>query len=194
MDVQSGKASAVTQTLHHTVELKLELLRKAKSSVFKSMFVPILSHGHEFWVTTEKMQSQMHEYKMRFLQKFVKVTIFGKLRNTAIQKSLNIESLLLRMKRSQLRWFGHVSRMPQERLPKKTLHADVKVERGRLDNHKQGGLLVGTVWDFIQAKCSLRWWIEGCASLMWSCGPGNLKQKRLKNRILCRQNLHSIFL
>ena len=40
-----------------------------------------------------------------------------------IRKSINIEPLLLRIKRSQLRWFGHVSRMPQERLPKQALLA-----------------------------------------------------------------------
>ena len=43
--------------------------------------------------------------------------------SSEIRKSLNIEPLLLRIKRSQLRWFGHVSRMPQERLSKQVLLA-----------------------------------------------------------------------
>ena len=41
----------------------------------------------------------------------------------------NIEPLLLRIERSQLRWFGHVSRMPQERLPKQALHAKANGRR-----------------------------------------------------------------
>ena len=45
------------------------------------------------------------------------------MRSSEIRKSLNIELLLLRIKRSQLRWFGHVSRMPQEKLPKQALLA-----------------------------------------------------------------------
>ena len=40
-----------------------------------------------------------------------------------MRKSLNIEPLLLRIERPQLRWFGHVSRTPQERLPKQALLA-----------------------------------------------------------------------
>jgi len=36
-------------------------------------------------------------------------------RSSEIRKSLNIEPLLLRIERSQLRWFGHVSRMPREK-------------------------------------------------------------------------------
>ena len=46
-----------------------------------------------------------------------------------IRKSLNIEPLLLRIERSQLRWFGHVSRMPPERLPKQALHAKASGRR-----------------------------------------------------------------
>ena len=45
----------------------------------------------------------------------------NKVRSSEIRKSLNIEPLLLRIERSHLRWFGHVSRMPQERLPKQAL-------------------------------------------------------------------------
>jgi len=39
---------------------------------------------------------------------------------------LNIEQLLLRIERSQLRWFGHVSRIPQKRLPKQALFCESK--------------------------------------------------------------------
>ena len=43
----------------------------------------------------------MRKYEMKFLQKIKEVTMFDELCNTVIQESLNIESLLLRIKRSQ---------------------------------------------------------------------------------------------
>ena len=51
---------------------------------------------------------------MRFLRRIEGVILFYKMRSYEIQKSLNIKPLFLRIERSQLRWFGHVSRMPQK--------------------------------------------------------------------------------
>ena len=72
---------------------------------------------------TERMRSQVQASEMRYLRRIEGVTLFNKVRSSEIRKSLNIEPLLLRIERSQLRWFGHVSRMPQERLPKQALLA-----------------------------------------------------------------------
>ena len=79
LDVQSGKVSAAMRTLHHSVVLKQrELLKKAKLSVFKSIFVPILTYGHESWVMTKKVRSQIQASEMRFLRKIEGVAIFVK--------------------------------------------------------------------------------------------------------------------
>ena len=77
---------------------------------------------------TERVQLQMQASEMRFSQKIKKVT-FEKHRSTAIRESFNIDSLLFPIERFQLRWFGHVSRMTQERLLKQTLYAEVSGKR-----------------------------------------------------------------
>ena len=61
---------------------------------------------------TERVRSQKQAFEMRFLRKIEDVTMFDKLRNTAFRESLNFDSLLLRIKRFQLKWFGHVSKIP----------------------------------------------------------------------------------
>ena len=128
--VRSGKTSAVIQALHHSIVLnRLKLLRKAKLLVFQSTFVPILIYGQESWVMTERVRSQMPASEMRFLRKIKGVTMFDRFCNTAIQESLNIESILFRIERYQLRWFGHVSRVPQERFPKQIFYAEVSGKR-----------------------------------------------------------------
>ena len=71
----------------------------------------------------------MQASEMRILRKIKGVAIFDKHRNTAIRESLDIESLLLRIERSQLRCFDHMSGMPHERLPKQALHTKVNRKR-----------------------------------------------------------------
>ena len=93
---------------------------------------------------------------MSFLRKIQGVTTFNKVRSSEIRKALNIEPLLLRIERSQLRWFGHVHRMPQERLPKQALLAK-QMGEDQLDNLELDGpitlrILDETACDFTQAK------------------------------------------
>ena len=118
LDTRIGKTNAVVRVLHYSVAMKPNLSKKAKLSIFKTVFVSILTYGHESWVMTERMRSQVQASEMRFLRRIEIVTLSNKVRRSAIRKCLNIEPLLLRIERSQLRWFGHVSRMSQERLPK----------------------------------------------------------------------------
>ena len=61
-------------------------------------------------------------------------------RSSDIKKPLNFETLLLRIERSQPKWFGHVSRMPEEKLPKQALLAKANGRRpfGRSPKQNDG--------------------------------------------------------
>ena len=118
-----------TSLLPQVVLISRELSKKAKLSIFKAVFVPILTYGHKSWIMTERMRSQVQASEMRVLRRIEGVTLFNRVRSSEIRKSLNIEPLLLRIERSQFRWFDHVSRMPQERLPKQALLAKANGRR-----------------------------------------------------------------
>ena len=49
LDTRIGKASALMQALHYSVVMKRELSKKVKHSIFRTVFVPILTftYGHE---------------------------------------------------------------------------------------------------------------------------------------------------
>ncbi|KAK3541999.1 hypothetical protein QTP86_009835 [Hemibagrus guttatus] len=80
-----GAVAAVMRSMYRSVVVKKELSRKATLSIYQSIYVPILTHGHELWVMTERK--------------------FG------------VEPLLLHIERGQLRWLGHLFRMPPGHLP-----------------------------------------------------------------------------
>ena len=97
LDTRIGKATAVMRALHYSVVMERELSKKAKLSIFKAVFVPILTYGHESWAMTKIMQSQVQVSEMRFLRRIEGVTLFNKVRSSEVRRSLNIESLLLRI-------------------------------------------------------------------------------------------------
>ena len=51
-----------------SVATKRELSNTAKLSVFKSVFVPILTYGHESWVMIERILAQVQEPNLDFCE------------------------------------------------------------------------------------------------------------------------------
>ena len=85
LNIQIGNVSAVLRVLHYLVVMKPELSKKAKLSIFKTVFVSILTYGHESWVMTKRMRSQLVQAsEMRFLLVIEDVTLLNKVRGAEI--------------------------------------------------------------------------------------------------------------
>ena len=54
---QIGTASAVMQKLKQSVVVKRELSQKAKLSIYRSIYLPTLTYGHELRVVTKRTRS-----------------------------------------------------------------------------------------------------------------------------------------
>ena len=98
LDTRIGKGSAVIRALHYSVVMKRELSKKAKLSISKAVFVPILTYSHESWVMTKRVRSHVQASERRFLRKIEGVTLFNKVRSSEIRKSLNIELYFSKLK------------------------------------------------------------------------------------------------
>ena len=128
---------------------------------------------------TKRVRSQVQASKMRFIRRIEGVTLFNKVRSFEIRKSLNIEPLLLRIERSQLRWFGHASRKPQKRLPKQALLAKL-IGEDQLDYLVLDGPITLRIlnridwgYSYTQAKRWMFWKTLKCDGLISSCCPRN---------------------
>ncbi|TWW56792.1 hypothetical protein D4764_08G0007790 [Takifugu flavidus] len=60
---------------------------------------------------------------MSFLRRVAGLSLRDRVRSSAIREELGVESLLLRVERSQMRWLGHLVRMPPGRLPGEVFRA-----------------------------------------------------------------------
>ncbi|TWW78261.1 hypothetical protein D4764_11G0003820 [Takifugu flavidus] len=92
IDRRIGAASAVMRTLHRSVVVK--------SWVYRSIFVPTLTNGHELWVMTERTRSRVQVAEMSFLRRVAGLSLRDRVRSSAIREEVGVEPLLLCVERS----------------------------------------------------------------------------------------------
>ena len=117
MDRQFGAASAVMRALYRTVVVKRELIRKAKLSIYRSIYVPTLTYGHELWVVTERMRSRIQAAEMSFLRIGWLGSALEIGWGAQTSGGSSSRAAAPSHRKGQLRWFGHLIRMPPGHLP-----------------------------------------------------------------------------
>ncbi|KAK3553558.1 hypothetical protein QTP70_004565 [Hemibagrus guttatus] len=137
IDRRIGAAAAVMRFMYRSVVVKKELSRKAKLSIYQSIYAPTLTHGHELWVMTERIRSRIQAAEMSFLRRVAGRSLRDRVRSSVIREELGVEPLLLHIKRGQLRWLGHLFLMPPGRLSGEVFRAcpTRKRPRGRPKTH-----------------------------------------------------------
>ena len=66
---------------------------------------------------TERTRLWVQAAEMGFLRRVAGIFLWDRVRSSAIREELVLEPLLLSLEKSQLRWFGHLVRMPTGPLP-----------------------------------------------------------------------------
>ena len=93
--------------------------------VYSSVYISILLYGCEAWTIYRAHIRSLEAFHIRSLQKILGLTWAERVPHVTIlqtAKSSSIESLIIKR---QLRWVGHVIRMPENRLPKQLLFGEL---------------------------------------------------------------------
>jgi hypothetical protein len=84
--------------------------------IFNAIVVPILMYGSSSWALTRTEEKRLDSFEMRRITGF-RWNDF--VRNEEIRRMTEQAPVTLRMKRTRLKWFGHVERMGEERQVKR---------------------------------------------------------------------------
>ena len=142
--------------------MRSSLSREARLAVFRTVYRPILTYGHEQWAMTAKVRSRVQAAEMRFLRRTAGVSLRDHIHSSTIRQELNVEPLLLTVEKSQLRWLGHVLRQPEERLVRQALIADVQGKRPR---GRPRSTWLNTMRQIVTGRCDIPWeFVEEVAS------------------------------
>lgn len=98
---------------------------------YKTMAVPMLTYGCENWTVNRSDRRKIEAAEMRFLRPLAGYTLLDHKRNEDIRGELQISSILEKIDSTRKNWFEHLTRMPQERLPKTILEYKPKGKRSR---------------------------------------------------------------
>ncbi|KAI3377434.1 hypothetical protein L3Q82_008412 [Scortum barcoo] len=77
---------------------------------------------------------------------WLKRSLRDRVRSSVIREELGVEPLLLRIERSQLRWLGHLFRMPPGRLPREVFQAGVPPGGGPGEDPGHAGETMSLGW------------------------------------------------
>ena len=89
-----------------------------KIRIYKAAVITILLYGAEVWNTTKKQMKRFEVFHQTSLRRILKIKWFFHVSNEEVLKRAGITSIETYISAARLRWYGHVVRMPDSRLPK----------------------------------------------------------------------------
>jgi hypothetical protein len=81
--------------------------------------VPTLIHGSEIWALRKQDKTRLTTSEMKFLRKTVGYTLMDHKQNEEIIRELQVAPIINKIQNYKTKWIQHVSRMGDQRYPKK---------------------------------------------------------------------------
>ena len=80
--------------------------------IYKAAVLTILLYGSEVWNTTKKQLHRFEVFHQRCLRRILRIKWLDRVRNTEVLERAKINPVETFIRSNRLRWFGHVTRMP----------------------------------------------------------------------------------
>ena len=98
------------------------------------MVLPTLLYAYETWTFYQHLAKRLNHFYLCCLRKLLNIRWQDKIPDTEVLKWAGMQIVHTLLKLAQLRWTGHVTRMPDERLPRKVFYGELQ-----LGKRSQGG-------------------------------------------------------
>ena len=120
-----SKASSVFGRLREKVWERRGISLKTKLKVYRAVVFTTLIYGCETWTAYQRHEQQINRFHLRCLRNLLHIRWQDKVPDTEVLKQADLSSAITIMRKAQLRWAGHVSRMSDTRIPKQLLYGEL---------------------------------------------------------------------
>ena len=110
--------ASVAFNLLHCIWNNRNIRTYTKVRIYIAAVLTILLYGCEVWNTTDLQMKRFSVFHYKCLRRILRIKWFHRVRNEEVLRRAKIKPVEAFISASRLRWFGHVSRMPGERLPR----------------------------------------------------------------------------
>ena len=130
-----AKASAAFGRLRGSIWDRSGIRLDTKLKVYRSVVLPTLLYICKSLTVYQRHAKRLNHFHISCLSKLLKIKWQDRIPDTEVLKRARMQSVHTLLKLAQLRWTGHATRMPDERLPKKILYGELQV--GKLSHGGQ---------------------------------------------------------
>ena len=99
--------------------------------------LPTLLYACETWTLYQRHAKRLNHFHTSCLRKLVKIEWQDRIPDTEVLKMTGMQSAHTLLKLPQFRWTDHITKMPDERLPKKILYGELQIGKRSHDGPKK---------------------------------------------------------
>ena len=136
-DARLAKANSAFGRLSKNVWNRRGITLETKIKVYRAAVLTTLLYGSEIWTVYQRHGGKLNHFHTTHLRKLLGIKWQDKIPDTEVLARAGLPSIHTLLKKSQLRWAGHVARMPDNRLPKKLLFGELQHGKRSLGGPKK---------------------------------------------------------
>ena len=130
-----AKATAAFGRLTKRLWSNRDVRLETKIPVYRAAVVSSLLFGCETWTLKKRHFKSLEKFHQTSLRKIARIKWFHRRTNYEVLEKCNIGSMQSMVESAILRWTGHVTRMSDNRIPKKLLYGRLTTGRTSRGNH-----------------------------------------------------------
>ena len=116
-----SKASATFAKLYNRLWQRHEIKLTTKVAVYKAVVLSVLLYGCESWTLLRRNLKSLESFHLRCLRRICGIQWTDYIPSTEVLSRCNLSGIESFVMKCQFGWAGHMSRMPNDRIPKQLL-------------------------------------------------------------------------
>ena len=132
-----AKASSSFGRLRNTVWDRKGLNLSTKLKVYRAVVLTSLLYACETWTTYARHEKILNRFHINSLKKILHIRWEDKVPDTKVLERSGLTSIQTLLRKNKVRWAGHVTRMGDERIPKKLLYCQLSEGKRSVGRQKR---------------------------------------------------------